>query len=77
MCGFVWTWPEKLQTKAGKNYKAWYRYTFGITSAFNLKHRDTSDFAHGQMAVAKGEELFVCGRFLQGELASDKFAWIT
>ena len=64
--------PEKLQRKAGKNYKGWYCYTFGITSAFALKHGDTGD-----LAVAHGEELSVCNRFLQGELASDKFPWIT
>ena len=42
-----------------------------------MKHRDTGDFTHEQMAVAHGEELSVCNRFLQGELASDKFPWIT
>ena len=30
--------PEKLQRKAGKNYKGWFCYTFGITSAFDLRH---------------------------------------
>ena len=69
--------PEKLQRKAGKNYKGWFCYTFGITPAFALKHRDTGDFTHEQMVVAHGEELSVCDRFLQGELASDKFPWIT
>ena len=57
--------PEKLQRKAGKNYKGWFCYTFGITSAFALKHGDTGDFTHEQMAVAHGEELSVCNRFLQ------------
>ena len=59
MCGFVWTWPENFKKKQGKNYKGWFCYTFGITPAFDLKHRDTGDFTHGQMAVAHGEERFV------------------
>ena len=58
---------KNFKQKQEKNYKGWFCCTFGITSAFDLKHTDTGDFTHGQIAVAHGEDLFVCDRFLQGE----------
>ena len=57
MCGFVWTWPEKLQTKAGKNYKGWFCYTFGITSAVDLKHTDLAILRVDRWLLPMGKNL--------------------
>ena len=68
----MWTFLKNFKQKQEKITK--------VGSAILLElhqHLITGDFTHGQMAVAHGEEHFVCDRFLQGELASDKFPWIT
>ena len=70
MCGFVWTFLTNFKEK---------QQITKVGSAILLElhqHLSTGDFTHGQKAVAHGEERFVCERFLQGELASDKFPWI-
>ena len=71
MCGFVWTFLTNFEEKQEIT-------EVGSAILFELhQHLSTGDFTHGQMAVAHGEERFVCDRFLQGELTSDKFPWIT
>ena len=68
----MWTFLKNFKQKQEKITK--------VGSAILLElhqHLITGDFTHEQMAVAHGEEHFVCDRFLQGELASDKFPWIT
>ena len=68
MCGFVWTWPEKLQTKAAKNYKGWFCYTYSNTSATEA-HRHWRFYAWGRN--------FLCHQFPQDELPPEKFPWIS